>query len=229
MCPSMGETNRRGQICVTVSSETSNGVDAFLLLVPASSPKMPPTFIRPCLPSPVDTPPDGSEWTHEVKFDGYRTLAAVGEDGSLRIWSRSGRSLREYFPGIAEDVLSMRRTLFIDGEAVLFRGDGTTDRLNLRNRFERDRVALVAFDILFLDGEDLRMRPLVERKKRLMDLLFPGYPRIQFCEGIDGDGTSLFQRACELGLEGIVSKLKTSIYRSGRSRNWLKAKCPDYL
>jgi len=86
---------------------------------------------------------------------------------------------------------------------------------------------MVAFDLMMLDGDDIRRQSLVERKARLRELV-SGQPLIQFSESIEGDGETIFRHVCSMGLEGIVSKRKDSIYRSGRTRSWIKTKCPSY-
>lgn len=190
-------------------------------------PLNPPGFIRPCLASASDAPPSGPDWTHEIKYDGFRIIAYRSAEGDVRLWSRNGLDLRSHFPGIDESVSGIGRSFVMDGEAVLFLPDGRNDRHGLRNRHNSRFVTMVAFDLMMLDGDDIRRQPLVERKARLRELV-SGQPLIQFSESIEGDGETIFRHVCSMGLEGIVSKRKDSIYRSGRTRSWIKTKCPSY-
>ncbi len=116
----------------------------------------------------------------------------------------------------------------IDGEAVVFRPDGRSDFGALRTKAGGAQACLVAFDLLSLDGEDLRQRPLEERRDKLARLI-AGVDGVVFSEAIEAEGAVVFAHACELGLEGIVSKRAGSLYRSGTSRNWLKSKNPAFV
>ncbi len=114
----------------------------------------------------------------------------------------------------------------IDGEAVACDGDGNADFGRLHSRLDDGRVFLWAFDLIQLDGEDLRGRPLLERKGALRRLLRRGKPGIRLLEHIENDGSLVFNHVCRLGLEGIVSKDRTGYYQSGPSTTWLKIKNP---
>ena len=116
----------------------------------------------------------------------------------------------------------------IDGEAVVFRSDGHSDFAALRTKAGGWRACFVAFDLLNLDGEDPRQRPLEERREALSRLV-AGIDNILFCEALAAEGAIVFDKACELGLEGIVSKRTGSRYWSGRSRQWLKSKNPEFV
>ncbi len=116
----------------------------------------------------------------------------------------------------------------IDGEAVAFRPNGRSDFGALRTKAGGARACLVAFDLLGLDGEDVRQRPLEERRDKLARLI-AGVDGVVFSEAIEAEGAVVFAHACKLGLEGIVSKRAGSLYRSGASRSWLKSKNPTFV
>jgi bifunctional non-homologous end joining protein LigD len=176
----------------------------------------------------VDRPPAGAGWLHEVKHDGFRILVRkLGE--RAKVWSRRGADFTDRFPAIAEAVggLSVGRAL-IDGEAVVLRDDGRSDFHALMTKRGGAEASLIAFDLLRVEGVDLRLRPLEARRETLMWLV-DGVDRILFSEAVAAEGAVVFAKACELGLEGIVSKRQGSCYRSGRSRNWLKTRNPNFI
>jgi bifunctional non-homologous end joining protein LigD len=113
----------------------------------------------------------------------------------------------------------------IDGEVVVPSADGTTDFSVLQNELKgrSDKIVLVAFELLYLNGYDLRKRPLVERKRRLKTLI--AGTDVQFSESFEVDGRKMFAHACGVGLEGVVSKVRDSLYASGRSNDWVKKPC----
>ena len=195
---------------------------------PARSRRSPPAgFVRPCLPTLVDRPPSGPEWVHEIKYDGYRIIARK-EGDRVTIWTRHGTKFTDRLPKIAEAVRRLKADgALIDGEAVVFRPDGHSDLAALRTNAGAGQAALVAFDLLSLDGEDLRPRPLEERREALSGLIAGG-DNIVFSEAIAAEGALVFAKACELGLEGIVSKRAGSRYWSGRTRQWVKSKNPNF-
>src|SRR5271165_1163339 len=195
---------------------------------PARSRRSPPAgFVRPCLPTLVDRPPSGPEWVHEIKYDGYRIIARK-EGDRVTIWTRHGTKFTDRLPKIAEAVRRLKADgALIDGEAVVFRPDGHSDLAALRTNAGSGQAALAAFDLLSLDGEDLRPRPLEERREALSGLIAGG-DNIVFSEAIAAEGALVFAKACELGLEGIVSKRAGSRYWSGRTRQWVKSKNPNF-
>ena len=195
---------------------------------PARSRRSPPAgFVRPCLPTLVDRPPSGPEWVHEIKYDGYRIIARK-EGDRVTIWTRHGTKFTDRLPKIAEAVRRLKADgALIDGEAVVFRPDGHSDLAALRTNAGAGQAALVAFDLLSLDGEDLRPRPLEERREALSGLIAGG-DNIVFSEAIAAEGALVFAKACELGLEGIVSKRAGGRYWSGRTRQWVKSKNPNF-
>jgi ATP-dependent DNA ligase len=194
--------------------------------MPISTPA-PLGFIRPEIPTLVPEPPSGEGWIHEIKHDGYRTLVVI--DGSkVRAFSRWGRDWTGPYKRVVEAAAKLPcSAALIDGELIVQDENGLSDFDALRSAIHKARHRLVffAFDLLHLDGRDLRRIPLVERRAALRKLIKPD-PRspIQFSDHADCDGDLFFKLAAELGLEGIVSKRSTSLYRSGPSRNWLKTK-----
>jgi bifunctional non-homologous end joining protein LigD len=159
----------------------------------------------------------------------YLSQRAPFRLGSGQVRSRRGADFTDRFSGVAEAVcgLSVDRAL-IDGEAVVLRDDGRGDFGALMTKRGGAQAPFVAFDLLRLEGDDLRERPLEARREALMRLV-AGVEGILFSEAFATNGAVVFAKACELGLEGIVSKREGSLYRSGRSRNWLKTVNPDFV
>ena len=171
----------------------------------------------------VDAVPAGNGWLHEVKYDGYRALVAVG-GGGARVFTRSGLDWTDKFPGVAEAAAAINGPALIDGEIVAMK-DGKPDFSMLQDAISNGgEMVFFAFDLLDAGG-DLRSLPLTLRKQRLTALLPPGEPRIQFAEHVVGAGEKLFEAMCAEGLEGIVSKRIDAPYRAGRTKAWLKVKC----
>ena len=188
----------------------------------------PAGFILPCRPTLVAAPPAGPGWLHEMKHDGFRILARK-QGERVEVWSRNGALFNDKFPRIAEAVSALPvDNVLIDGEAIVFRSGGHGDFAALRTRAGGEQASFVAFDLLSLDADDLRHRPLEERRDALAHLV-AGVEGIQFSSALATEGATVFAHACKLGLEGIVSKRAGSFYRNGRSRNWLKAKNPDFV
>jgi bifunctional non-homologous end joining protein LigD len=177
------------------------------------------------LPTKGDTVPTGPDWIHEIKYDGYRLLV-IRDGARVRLLSRSGLDWTKRFPWIAEAALQNRQTRFvIDGEAVVLGVDGICDFDSLHTGEHNHEVQLYAFDILALDGEDLRDMPLSMRKANLARLLARRPDGIFIAPFEQGEiGPDLFRAACNIGLEGIVSKRSDRPYRAGRSRDWVKVR-----
>ena len=183
-------------------------------------------FIPPCLPSRADRPPSGPGWVHEIKHDGFRMMVRRGVAG-VGLLTRNGHDWTDRYPLIAEAAGALRvRSFLIDGEAVACDGDGMPVFDRLRYRRQDARVFLFAFDLLELNGQDLRREPLETRKATLASLLRGSLPGLRLNEHLAHPGELVFHHACAMGLEGIVSKRLGSRYRSGRSKDWLKFKNP---
>jgi bifunctional non-homologous end joining protein LigD len=187
----------------------------------------PVRFISPCLPSPADQPPTGSSWVHEIKHDGFRLMARRDPIG-IRLLTRNGYDWSPRYPAIAAAVNRLKvRSCLIDGEAVACDEHRLAVFERLRYRRADESVFLYAFDLLELDGQDLRREPLETRKATLASLLRGCRPGVRLNEHLEhDDGSVVFRHACVLGCEGIVSKRRGSPYRSGKSKDWLKFKNP---
>jgi bifunctional non-homologous end joining protein LigD len=191
-----------------------------------------PDFVSPELCTPVDRPPGGDGWCHEVKFDGYRVQLRV-EDGEATLKTRKGLDWTDKFSAIAREAGALPDVL-IDGEIVALNKEGTPDFSGLQAAIsdgKTDNLVFFAFDLLFADGMDIRALPLSERKaqlKKLLDARAKGKAkRINYVTHFEEDGDTVLQSARKLGLEGIVSKKLSAPYRSGRSESWTKAKGRD--
>jgi bifunctional non-homologous end joining protein LigD len=176
----------------------------------------------------VDEAPEGDEWLHEQKFDGYRILADL--DGrKLHLYSRRFNDWTEQFPSVVDAVAALpTKHAVLDGEVCIVMPDGRTSFQALQNSFGRRDAAIVyfVFDLLELGGEDLAKLPLEERKARLVELVGTKQTGVvRYSDHVVGNGRAFFQLACKQGLEGIVSKRRDSRYVPGRGRSWLKTKC----
>jgi bifunctional non-homologous end joining protein LigD len=202
---------------------------------PARARLQPDGFIRPCQPYLADRPPAGPDWLHEIKWDGYRLIARKGERS--RMWARTGTDYSASFPLIRAALEALpAESALIDGEAVVVGGDGHSQFNALRAKQGQARAILIAFDLLEVDGEDLRREPLEARRARLKRLLKPSKgcagaaigAGLALSEALETSGAAVFDHACRLGVEGIVSKRRGSRYASGRTRAWLKIKNPNF-
>ena len=185
-----------------------------------------PAFRAPQLATLVDSVPAGNGWLHEMKYDGYRALVAIGKGGP-RVYTRSGLDWTDKFTGIAEAAASLpASSALIDGEVVAFR-DGKPDFSTLQDALSSGTgdLAFFAFDLLEQDGEDLADLPQIDRKERLRALLDGADPRLLFSEHVLGAGEKLFEAMCREGHEGVISKRADAPYRGKRTRSWLKIKC----
>jgi bifunctional non-homologous end joining protein LigD len=187
-----------------------------------------PAFVEPQLAKLVDQPPEGPQWAHEVKLDGYRVQLRVSQGRSV-IRTRSGLDWTDRFTALGEDARVLPDCM-IDGEIVALDqrrnpSFGALQAALSENRSED--LLLFAFDLLFEGREDLRTLPLAERKRRLESLLSAGTPgqRLRYVAHLTANAQEVFASACKLGFEGIVSKQSDAPYRSGRSGSWTKAKC----
>jgi bifunctional non-homologous end joining protein LigD len=184
-----------------------------------------PVFREPQLCTLVDAVPVGSQWLHEVKYDGYRALIAVAK-GKAKVFTRSGLDWTDKFQAIADAAAKLPvKFALIDGEIVAFK-DGKPDFSTLKDAISAGGdMTLFAFDLLELDGEDTTGLPNIQRKEHLRRLIDGADARLQYSEHITGSGEQLFATMCQEGYEGVVSKLASAPYRGDRTKNWLKIKC----
>jgi bifunctional non-homologous end joining protein LigD len=184
-------------------------------------------IIEPCLPSRAERPPSGPGWLHEIKHDGFRILARKDAAG-VRLFTRAGNDFSSRFPFIALAVGKLPvRSCLIDGEAIVCDENGLAVFELIRRHGALASAVLCAFDLLELDGKDLRRQPIEIRKHLLAKLLKGSHLSIVLNEHFEEDGAQVYSAACQLGCEGIVSKRLGSPYRSGRSPNWVKVKNPN--
>src|ERR1700761_8720208 len=190
-----------------------------------------PGFIDPCLATSGTAVPARGTWLHEIKHDGYRAQGHLNGARSF-IYTRNGYDWTQRFARIAEALKQLTaRQVILDGEIVVTDARGISDFHLLQDNLARnqtDRLAYFVFDLLYLDGFDLRGAPLIERRK-LLEQLFEQTAAesnpIQLNPYIEADATAVFEQACAMHLEGIVSKDTQSVYRSGRQNSWIKIKC----
>lgn len=183
-------------------------------------------FIKPMEPERFDNPPAGAEWSHEIKFDGYRTQVIKDADG-IRLYTKSGIDwTAKYRPLAAEAGKLNAESFIIEGETIVLNEKGLSDFHALRSAITRrpQDLYLVGFDLLHLNGHDLRDMPLKDRRD-VLQALIPAGGHIQFSEALPGTGDAVYHLACEANLEGIVSKRLDSVYRSGSTTIWRKIKC----
>ena len=188
--------------------------------------RRPSGYIEPCLPQAAKAPATGPDWIHEIKHDGFRILAR--RDGpKVRLISRNRHDLTYRFPLAAAAVAALPvRSCSIDGEAIVCDGKGLAVFQFIRN-YRRGNIATIcAFDLIEIDGRDMRQQPIEERKHVLKWLLTKSHPGITYNRHFDVEGAIVFHHACKLGCEGIVSKRIGSPYRAGRSADWIKVKNP---
>jgi bifunctional non-homologous end joining protein LigD len=203
--------------------------------MPYQKPKIPeggirapsPGFIPPALASSIGKVPAGDIWIHEVKFDGYRVQLHIANEG-VRIYMRRGHDWTERFKKIATDAWHLKaKSAIIDGEVVVPAADGATDfsvlQKVLRAGRPSDKLVMYAFDLLYLNGCDMRKAPLTTRKAELATLIKGS--AIILSQSFESDGAHMLKTACEMGLEGVVSKRRDSRYQSERTNNWIKTTC----
>ena len=185
------------------------------------------SFIEPCLPSPADKPPSGANWIHDPARR-HRLMARRDAVG-IRLITRRGNDWTQRYPLVVEAVNHLKvRSCLLDGEVVCCDERGLATFQLLRHRRNEPKAFLYAFDLLELDGADLRREPIEVRKATLASILRKSRSGVRLNEHLEHDsGLTVFQHACKMGLEGIVSKRLGSRYRSGRSPDWLKFKNPE--
>ncbi len=188
-----------------------------------------PSFVSPQLAFLKDKVPEGSEWLHEIKYDGYRTLAAVS-GSEVRLFTRTGLDWSRKFGRLAEAFHGLKSAALIDGEVVVFDASGKSSFSALQKALTEGRdqdLRFVAFDLLVLGDTDLRQLPLHQRKKKLKALLGKRSGNLSYGDHIAGAGADALAHACRMGIEGLVSKDRNSRYVSRRSPAWIKTKCLD--
>jgi bifunctional non-homologous end joining protein LigD len=184
-----------------------------------------PGFIEPALATSIDKVPSGERWVHEIKFDGYRVQVHL-RDAAVKVFTRRGNDWTNRFRKIAADAWNINAgSAIIDGEVVVPAANGTTDFSVLQTELKgrSKRIVMVAFDLLYLNGYDLRKLPLFERKALLKKII--AKTDIQLSESFEVDGREMYTHACKTGLEGVVSKVRDSQYVSGRVNDWVKKTC----
>ncbi|MCF6118362.1 DNA ligase D [Mesorhizobium muleiense] len=188
-----------------------------------------PDFVEPTLATLVSSAPSGERWLHEIKFDGYRLQARI-EAGRVKLLTRSGLDWTKKFGKAVVSALAdvPVETALIDGELVVEGSAGASDFSALQadlSEGRSDRFRFYVFDLLHLDGHDLRDVALIKRKELLEKIIGSDSGIISYSGHFEEDGALVLRHACRLSLEGIVSKLRDVPYRSGRSKNWVKSKC----
>jgi hypothetical protein len=189
-------------------------------------------FIEPCLPMISRTVPTGADWAYEIKHDGFRFICRR-EGERVRCYSRGGHDWSSSLPAVVEAMRALPVTsVTLDGELVICGSDGVSQFDRMSTVFGRNgsrEAFLYAFDVLELDGQDLRGEQWDDRRALLAQLLTGADAGIRLCEHIEGtDGAVVFRAACNMGLEGIVAKRRDSRYRPGRRREWIKVKNPAH-
>jgi bifunctional non-homologous end joining protein LigD len=184
---------------------------------------------KPQLATIADKAPEGAEWLHEIKYDGYRLLARI-ERGKVRLITRGGLDWTAKFPALAHRLGELRlQSALIDGELVYLEPEGTTSFSGLQDAISSgrtDTLIFLAFDLLYRDGWDLTDAALEDRKAALAEIIPPQVQgMLRFSDHQIDLGPAFLRQACSFALEGIVSKRRAEPYRSGRSRGWLKVKC----
>lgn len=177
----------------------------------------------------VATPPEGAQWLHEIKFDGYRLLAYVF-GGASRLLTRNGKDWTNKFPSLSSALEKLPiKNAVLDMEAVMLDEDGKSSFQSLQAALGEggNRASIVGyvFDLLYIDDADLTQKPLLDRKERLQTLLKSNKLPLRYSGHVLGQGAEMFAKACETGLEGIISKEANAPYVGGRQRSWLKIKC----
>jgi DNA ligase D-like protein (predicted ligase) len=197
---------------------------------PRSDPSGLPMWVKPQLCKLIDAPPQGPEWLHEIKYDGYRMHARL-DRGRAQLLTRTGLDWTEKYPSIAAAVSTLpARQAYLDGELCGVRQDGKTSFSMIQAASDSGNAhALVffLFDLLYLDGETISTSPLRERKERLRRLMSDAGPPLHFCDHQIGRGPEFYAKVCEMSLEGIISKRADASYLPGDRGLWVKVKCEN--
>jgi DNA ligase D-like protein (predicted ligase) len=188
----------------------------------------PPTWIKPQLTRLADEAPAGSDWLHEIKYDGYRMHARL-DRGKIQLLTRTGLDWSNRYPYTVSALRSLpAKTAYIDGELCALRPDGVPSFGLLQAAMDQrrtDSLVFFAFDLLYLDGKSLAARPLIERKERLHPLFAQAIPGLHFTDHVVGNGPGFRQHACEMSLEGVISKRLDQAYAPSDRGLWVKSKC----
>lgn len=198
--------------------------------VPGARKATMPQFLPPQLATLMEKPPEGDDWIHELKFDGYRMLCHLNRD-QVRFWSRNEKDWTKRFPNLGKAVKGLPVTsAILDGEIVAMDAAGRTSFQKLQQSIGKTSDAGFAyqvFDLVYLEGFLLTRTPLVVRKQMLEKILDEESKSspLRYSDHVQGNGLAFYKQACQFGIEGIVSKLANSLYDSTRNRNWLKVKC----
>jgi bifunctional non-homologous end joining protein LigD len=201
----------------------------FLNAVPGARKAPMPEFIPPQLATLQDEPPEGEQWFHELKFDGYRMLCHL-KNGQVRFWSRNRKDWTHKFPRLGKALTEFPvRNAIVDGEVVAIDEKGRASFQKLQQGLKTGDTGFLlhVFDLIYLDDFNLQRTPLVERKRVLAELFASISEKspLRYSDHIEGNGLEFFKQACKHDIEGIVSKLADSPYESTRSRSWVKVKC----
>lgn len=188
-----------------------------------------PEFVSPQLATLTKEPPQGDEWLHELKFDGYRLLCHLNR-GRVRLFTRHQKDWTDKFPNVAKALKALKvQSAILDAEVVALDSSGRSSFQMLQQAIHKSAnsgLVLEVFDVIYLEGFSLTKTPLVERKRVLAELIATTSDRVlRYSDHVEGNGPKFFKQACVMGIEGIVSKLADSTYESTRTRSWQKIKC----
>lgn len=187
-----------------------------------------PKFIEPSLATLADKPPSGERWVHEIKFDGYRLQIHL-KQGEAKFYTRRGYDWTPRFKVLVEPLWHLSTYgCILDGEVIVPDDDGVSDFGALESALAKggaNDLVFYAFDLLYIDGFDIRKCSLLDRKAVLAELMKNAKPPLMYSEHLEVDGKDMYRDACKLKLEGVVSKTVTGTYQSGRSNNWSKTTC----
>jgi len=196
--------------------------------IPGAVRAAPPQRLSPQLCHPASSPPEGDQWLHEIKLDGYRLICWI-DQGKVVLRTRGDQDWTGRFPYIVREVRQLPvENAILDGEVVALQPNGASsfnELVRALREGKSERLFYLVFDILYLDGFDLRNVTCERRKGALAALLPDGTGTIRYVDHLTGHGPQFFAECCRHGLEGVVSKRRDAPYRSGRVPSWLKAKC----
>lgn len=198
--------------------------ETMALQLPANLKKPIPHGLKPMLATLIDGPFDSPDYIYEIKWDGFRAIAETGTR-SPAFYSRNMNSYSSRFPLIAKELKGIRRRMILDGEVVAFNDEGKPSfQLIKTDPGPQDRIFYYVFDLLYIDGYDLRSLPLLERK-RILEANLPELERIRYCDHVHERGTEFFNLIAQQQMEGVIAKVKDAPYADGkRTRYWLKIK-----